>query len=328
MKVVRQTHKKWRASFRQRYQQWIYRRLPPNSKIRLVNRRLFIFPTRAGLGFGALLAVLWLVATNFENNLVFASVFLLSAMFVVTIFHTFLNLLGLSVEVRRAHPCFCGGRAEFEVLISQTGRRHREAIFLHYPASEVVSCSLPGTELVQVSLFVETDTRGWFLPGRITISSVYPLGLLRVWTYLDLNERALVYPRPYDARARVSTVSSGEGENEAAGGREDFRGLEKYKVGESFSHIAWKHYAREQGLQTKQYSDPVEERIWIDWDAFAGLDAEARLSRMCGWLVAISTGTRLYGLRLPGIEIPPSTGDVHRSQLLRELALFEPGLRQ
>ncbi len=313
----------WREKLTERYQQWVNWRLPAASKIRLNSNRLFIFPTRSGFSFIAVLILLWLTATNYENNLVFGAAFLLSAMFVVAIFHTFLNLSGLSVEAGRTYPCYCGGRAEFGLALHQTGRRYRDNIKLHYRGSEELTTSLPGIELAEVTLAVAARTRGWLEPGRVTVESVYPLGLLRVWTHLELNMRALVYPQPMDAKSRTATPVAGQGVNEMPGGREDFRGLEKYRPGESLSHIAWKHYAREQGLQTKHYSDPVDEQVWLDWDAFPGMDTEARLSRLCGWLLDLSKGSAVYGLRLPGIEVMPGRGEVHRDNILKELALFE-----
>lgn len=273
--------------------------------------------------FGGVLVLLWLVATNFENNLVFAATFLLSAMFVIAIFHTFLNLSGLSVEAGRAMPCFCGGEVEFGLLLSQKGRRYRDNISLYHHASEPVVVSLPGTELTEVWLAIPTNKRGWFEPGRITLETCYPLGLLRAWTYLDLKLCGLVYPRPIDAQGNLSSTIAGQGLDDLPGGREDFRGLERFRPGEALGHIAWKHYAREQGLHTKHYSDTVDEELWLDWDAFPGMDIEARLSRLCGWLLAISGNSGLYGLRIPGIEIAPSRGDAHRSKVLRALALFD-----
>ncbi len=314
--------KTWRAWFKQRYHQWVNRRLPAARKIRLNNNRLFIFPTRAGFLFGLVLLLLWLVATNFENNLVFGATFLLSAMFVVAIFHTFLNLSGLLIEAGHSHPCFCGGAAEFGILLSQKGHRYRDNILLRYPKSDQKTVSLPGTELAAVSLAVTADKRGWFEPGRVTLETRYPLGLIRCWTYLDLNMRELVYPRPINARGQPISVASGQGTNEIAGGREDFRSLEKHRPGEPHSHIAWKHYAREQGLHTKHFADPMDEEVWLDWEAFQGMDEEARLSRLCGWLLELSAGTALYGLRMPGVEILPSRGEIHRVSILRELALF------
>ena len=312
-----------RSRFDQLYQRWVDRRLPARDKITLRNRRLFIFPTKAGFFYFALLILLWLVATNFENNLIFALTFLLAAIFVVAIFHTFFNLAGLSIEAGPTPPCFCGSLAEFVLVLTQKGRRYRDNIHLLHRQGAPVCIALPGVERAHAAIAILAPERGCFKPGRITLETRYPLGLLRAWTFLDLNLQTLVYPCPVQSPIWPHSAQVGdEGGMELAEGREDFRGLEKYQTGEGLGRIAWKHYAREQGLHTKHYFDPVSEQPWLDWDAFPGLDTEARLSRLCGWCLKLAVGEAPYGLKLPGIEIAPARGEAHKNRVLKALALF------
>lgn len=309
--------------FARRFENWIHRRLPPAKQIRLDSRKLFIFPSRAGLYFGCVVLILWLVATNYENNVVFAFAFLMIALFVVAIHHSFFNLSGLAVAGVRSYPAFAGQLIEFEIELQQHGHRFRDSIQLRYPGCDPVVVALPETELLRVRLAVPAARRGWLRPGRLTVESHYPFGLLRVWTHLNLDQCGLVYPMPQTGPPPL-TLSSGRGDGPllAGEGSEDFIGLKRYKTGESLRHVAWKHYAREQGMLSKHYADPVDDEIWLDWAAFAGLDQERRLSRLCGWLLEVSNTSSLYGLRLPGIEIQPGSGKAHRERLLRELALF------
>lgn len=314
----------WRDTINRRYRQWVDWRLPASRHTRLNNRRLFVFPTRAGFAYIGLLVVLWLVATNYENNLVFAATALLGSLLVIAIFHTFLNLSGVTVEAGRSFPGFCGGHAEIEITLSQTSKRHRESISLAYASSDSVTVSLPGSERTSATLAVEATHRGWLDPGRVTIATVYPLGLIRAWTILDIKTSALVYPRPIRAEAQLQSVTApGEDSRAAMPGREDFRSLDRYQRGEPLTHIAWKHFARERGLYTKHYSDPVDERVWLDWDAFPGLATEARLSALCEWLLRLQGERIEYGLRLPGVEITPAKGDSHRDRILKALALYD-----
>ncbi len=322
-------NKGWRQAINNRYQQWIERRLPPLKKVRLDNRKLFIFPTRVGFFYFVLLILLWLIATNFENNLVFGFTFLLASIFVIGVFHTFLNLSGLQIEGGKATPGFAGDTAEFEYLLSQTGKRSRYSIEFSHPGVDPIVESLVGREIKAVYLSVPVTKRGWFQAQRITVRSVYPLGLLKAWTYLQFDTAALVYPKAIDAplppQATAGLGDKPPPQNYMAhnSGSEDFVGLEKYRLGESLRHIAWKQYAREQGLQTKHYADAIDDELWLDWGALSGMDKEARLSRLCAWALRLSETSQTYGLRLPGLELAPGTGRAHRDTVLRELALFE-----
>lgn len=305
-----------------RFQNWLSRRLPETDQITLNHRNLFIFPTPAGFGFLLFLGLLWLVATNYENNLIFAITFLLTSLFVVSIQYTHAGLSGVRVASGREQRVFCGENCGFEIILGHDGRR-RNNIQLFYAAGEVTHLDAPD---VQQTIVVKTVAaqRGWFDPGRLTIQSHYPLGLFRVWTHIKLNSRALVYPRPLPGYPATQAVHAGDaGHYSAATGSEDFIGLDRYQRGQSLRHVAWKHYAREQGFLTKYYVDYLDQRLWLDWHDLPGLDRETRLSRLCGQVLALSNQELSYGLRLPGIVIQPGQGEAHRNRLLRELALFE-----
>jgi len=106
-------------------------------------------------------------------------------------------------------------------------------------------------------------------------------------------------------------------------GVEDFVGLKNYQPGAPLKHVAWKHYARGRGMHQKEYSDYVDRRIWLDWDYFAGMPKESRLSRLCYWVLEISKTTDEYGLRIPGVTLQPARGEDHKRKVLEALALFE-----
>ena len=313
-----------RRYFNRKYQAWLDRRLPKMRACRLDNSKLFIFPSLEGLLFLGVLVLLWLTATNYENNLIFGFTFLLVALFVISIFHTYANLHGIEVVAIKGLPGFAGDVLEFEVQLKQDKARLRDNLRLCYPGGDAVVVRMLDTQTMIIKLPVEAQRRGWLVPGRLSISSVFPLGLVRTWTHLRLDYQALVYPRPSKGVvASKASAGRGEGDQDVVGGSEDFFGLVKYQPGEPQSHIAWKQYARELGLHSKRYSDPVEKRIWLDWDDFPGLDTEARLSRLCGMALEVSLTQQRYGLRLPGVEISPARGDGHREIVLRALALFK-----
>ncbi|MEZ5483398.1 MAG: DUF58 domain-containing protein [Porticoccaceae bacterium] len=313
--------------FRSRLDRWFKKRLPPANLIQLSSRRLFIFPTRAGFVWLGLLLLSWLVATNYENNVVFGFTCLLTALFIVGILATYANLSGVSIRYIHAAPVFAGEIALIEVAISQPVRRERTALRLYFSEDEAVAVSLHGLESLSVKIPVATTHRGWFAPGWLTIESVYPLGLLRVWSRLDLNGRCLTYPRPVSGNP-IQTLISGAGGDQICTdeGSEDFVGLNNYQPGDSLKRVAWKQFARGQGMHIKYYADFQSEELWLDWESFSGCDRESRLSRLCGQVLRIENSNQTdicYGLRLPGLEIAPACGETHRQQVLRSLALFE-----
>jgi uncharacterized protein (DUF58 family) len=320
--------------FHDRFSHWVYRRLPPSRSVSLNNRSLFIFPSRAGFGFLLLMLLCWLVATNYENNVVFAITCLLVSVFVVTILHSFSNLSGLTLSFARATPAFAKEQLVVELVLKQgvfkqgalrqAQPRYRESLSLSFVGEDAVITTLGDHEEIRIKVPLYAPKRGLYNPGRLTLESVYPLGLLRVWTKVDLDISCLIYPLPiFDSAASFVANSRGEGPLQVGDGSEDFVGLNEYQAGDSLKKVAWKHYAKERGMYTKHYADYQDERIWLDWDDYPALDREARLSRLCGGLLQASGTGKAYGLRLPGIEILPDNNEAHRQKVLRELALFD-----
>jgi uncharacterized protein (DUF58 family) len=264
------------------------------------------------------------MATNYENNVVFAITCLLTALFLVGILQSFINMSGLSITFVNAAPVFTGETLSIDVMLSQKYSRYRDGVMFSFAGGEIASASMQGKENVRVRLSVLAPKRGRFNTGRLQVESVYPLGLLRVWTKIDLNISCLVYPRPvFDSYEDLMTSSRGKGALYKAEGSEDFVGLKHYQPGDSLKRVAWKQYAREQGLYAKHYADYQDEQSWLDWDALSGLDRESRLSVLTGKLLKVAAATQHYGLRLPNIEIAPDSGEHHKVKILKELALFE-----
>lgn len=311
-----------RQALGRRYRRWIDRRTRPVAVARLNHRRLYILPSAAGFGFLALVAALWLLATNFENNLVFLLSFLLLAFFVVSIHFTHATLSGLEIRPVRAESVFRGDAAAIELCFSQRKARRREQVALRFAGGDPLLVTLDTAGDSFVTVLAPTSRRGYLDPGLLTVESVYPVGLLRVWTHIRFRFEAAVYPAPVaDTSRRAGRGGVGEGHTTGASGSDDYVGLKTFEPGESLRHVAWKQYAREQGLWSKQYADPVDSRVWIDWDDYAGLDTEQRLARMSWQVCDCDAAGRVYGLRLPEAELAPDRGAAHRQAALRRLAL-------
>lgn len=312
-----------RQALRRRFRRWIDRRTRPVDECLLNHRRLYILPSKAGFGFLVLVAALWLLATNFENNLVFILSFLLMALFVVSIHFTHATLSGLHVKPVRAQSVFQGDAAAVELCLSQDKDRRREQILLRFADGEPLMVSVDKAGNTFVTVLAPTTRRGYLDPGLLIIESHYPVGLMRVWTYLRFRFDAVVYPAPAADRTRpVQRRGSGAGHYSGTTGSEDYVGLKTFVAGDSLRHVAWKQYAREQGLWSKQYGDPADSRVWVDWDDYAGMDTEQRLSRMTWQVLECAADGRVYGLRLPGVELAPGQGSAHRQAALRNLALY------
>ena len=313
--------------WQQRFDRWLKKRIPSARSITLDQRRIFIFPSRAGLCFLAVLAVMLIAAINYQNNMAFALVFFLFSIFIVAILHTFSNLSGLCIEALRGQPTFAGEIAEFDVQLRRTRERAYHAIELSWPGEAIARLSLSDTQVAPVKLFHHSRNRGWLRPNRLAIQTFYPLGLLRAWTWIDLDIAALVYPRPIAGPRPISEEGDADyGSRMLKKGSDDFHGFRAYRSGDNLRHVMWRAYAKGQPLQTKQFAETHVQSHWLSYEACAG-EREHRLGVLCYWVLELERKGEVFGLQLPDATLAPDSGPEQREKALRMLALFQSSSR-
>jgi uncharacterized protein (DUF58 family) len=297
---------------------------PERGPVVLGHRRVYIVPSRLGWIFAATLGILLVGSINYSLQLGFALTFLLAGMGLAAMVHTTRNLARLSVGAGRAEPVFAGEAAQFRLFLDNLARFDRPAILVRHLASgaQCVLDLAPGA-VAEAVLAVPAARRGWLSLGRVMLETRFPLGLFRAWSYVQPDARCLVYPRPDGSPLPAPAAAADAGVAQAqAQGNDDFSGLRAYQLQDSPRHVAWKAVARSDEMLTKQFSGASGVQLWLDWARMPqGLDAEQRLSRLAGWVLAAEKSGARYGLRLPGREFAPERGEAHRGACLQALAL-------
>ncbi len=292
----------------------------------LDRRQVYIFPTRQGFVFILVLIAMLAGSINYNNNLGFLLVFLLGGIVLVSMIHTYRNLLGISVLSVSADPVFAGNDAVFGVFL-RTGRHVRKGISLFAGRqSHTQTVDFPAGADKTISVSVPTHQRGILRPGSFTLSTVYPLGIFRAWAVLRPNSECTVYPFPLDASMISRDPDDGGNgrKRNRVSGPDDYRGLKTYQPGDSFRHIAWKALSRGQDVLTKDFDTPAgRSAILFDFSKVHADGTEERLSKLCAMILQANGENRKYGLALPGKTISPGSGNVHRHRCLSALALFK-----
>ncbi|MDR0379847.1 MAG: DUF58 domain-containing protein [Candidatus Accumulibacter sp.] len=292
-----------------------------------VRCRLFLLPTGAGVLYGLVLCVMLIGAINYNLGLGHALVFLLAGLGVVTLLHTFRNLLGLSIHPGRAEPVFAGEIAHFVVHVENSRSGTRRALELALGKNPQVMLNVPPGERASIAIPCATTRRGRLDPGCVILTSRYPLGLFRAWSTPHPALSCLVYPRPLTTPLPPSAHGWEATGRRGRSGQEDFSGLRERQPNDSPRHIAWKAVARDidhRPLLIKQFDGGAAEELWLDWEATAReKNIEMRLSLLAGWVLAAEREQIRYGLRLPNQTIVPDCGPSQRNACLTALALFQ-----
>lgn len=287
-------------------------------------RRLYILPTRAGLVYALLMLGLLVGAINYGLSLAYLFTFWFAGLGVVGMLHTQRNLSGLILRAGATPPVFAGEAACFTLELNNPSRLARSRIGLHHVAGASAEVDVPADGHARLSLILPQPRRGWHVPGRFAIQTRYPLGLFRCWCVLELDWGVLVYPAPAAdvLPPPAPRASAGEGEQASVEG-DEFAGLRAYRPGDPSRRIAWKIVARGRAPLTKQFAGGGARELWLDWTSAPERDSEARLSRLTRWVLDSHASGQPYGLRLPGRELPPATGDAHLRLCLEALARHE-----
>lgn len=296
----------------------------------LGQRRVYIVPTGAGIGFAALLLVLLIGSINYSLGLGFALTFTAGACALVDMVFTWRNLAHLHLAAGRAPSVFAGEEAQFELLLVNRTGRERYAIGVDFAGSGAAAhmADVPARGTAHVTLAIPTDRRGWLRSPRVRLTTRFPLGLFRAWCYWQPELKALVYPTPEAVAPPLPTSGAGRGEGPGRAGEDDFAGVRSYQAGDPLRHLAWRQIARldqELGgqLATKHFEGGAAEQLVIDFATLAPqLDLELRLSRMARWVLQAEQRALPYAFRLGAQQFDAALGAAHEAACLRALALF------
>jgi uncharacterized protein (DUF58 family) len=291
----------------------------------LPGRRIYIVPTGLGAAFALMLLAMFIGAMNYANNLALGLTFLLASLALTAMHYCHRNLSGLVIRSAVTEPVFAGDVAKFQVALENTSpvARHEVTVVNEHGMAEPQRVPAHGRAIFELSL--PAPKRGRLTLDHFETVTRHPFGLFRAWSHVHMNLTCVVYPKPAPRALVPPPVETDTGgAQDSMRGDEEFAGMRPFHPGDSPRRIAWKAYAREQGLQVKLYAGTAVTSHIFDWDSLTGLGTEARLSQLCRWIEDAYAEGRAFALKLPGLDIPANIGAAHRQRCLTALALFEP----
>ena len=277
-----------RARLLERAAAWARRRQgadqPP---VILRARRLYILPTRAGLGFSLLLFVMLLAGLNYTNSLALLLTFTLAGFMLVGMYECQRTLQGLELIQARALDTHAGGSGLIELRFNNSQGSARRALCVRSRDGSNTYFDLAAHATETVQLDYPAPRRGRLVLDRISLSTTAPFGLFRAWAWLYLPLTAIVYPRPEGVRALPSSGShSGTQQMPVAGNDEEqWANLRTFNQGDNPHRIAWKIYARGGPLMVAQYEGDGGDEHLLSFADLEDLDLEARLGQLAAWAV-------------------------------------------
>lgn len=285
-----------------------------------------MLPTKAGYYYALMLVVMLLASVNYNNGLAHLFTFFLGSLALVSMLYTHRNVVHLSLFGQPVGPVFAGEKAAFEVSVQNGMKQRRRAVGASIgPTVHYVDVEREAHKTVVFT--VDAPKRGYVSLPPLTLTSAFPLGIFYTWSRpQDVGASCLVYPTPGPFRPLpLSPDRHGFQSPGDVPEGDDFVGLRDYQTGDPPRHVHWKAVAKGGPMITKQFGGSGGRSVWLDWALLPGMETEWRLSQLCRWVLDAEKAQIRFGLRLPGVEIAPDSGEEHRHRCLKSLALFQLG---
>ncbi len=304
-----------------KFSAWLAKRQPVQQQTVLTQKVIYILPSRFGWWFIFLIILLYLMGTNYQNNLILLLSFILLSVLLVAMNQAFFNLHKLQLAVSTDASSFAPVAPCMDLVLN-TKQAHMLQLGLKGHKQQqlipLVSNNTP------ISLTLPELSRGYYPLPRLQLSSLYPLGLFRCWSYPALAAGIWVYPNPQqqnqtDTRRFADSTGQASQHQPSPEPHE----LRDYQPGDSPKRIVWRKLASspEQPVvrATAQSQAPLPN--WVKVPPLQGLALEHTLSHACQQLLTLEQQGVLYGLQTPSTTIAPASGSRHLQRCLQELAL-------
>ncbi len=310
---------------RRRFRLWWQSRLPLADTMTLTQRNVYILPTRPGFMLGLTLVVLLVGSINYQLNLGYLLTFLLAGSAIVGMHVCHATLRGLTMNLMAPQAQFAGTSATLSVVLTNNRASVRYGIGLAVldatHEDRWVWTDVPAQGMSTVHVAFRPERRGLHRVPPLTAETRFPLGTFRVWTVWRPAAQVLVYPAP-----EAFPPPLPPGEPRAGGiattrvhGAGEFDGVRAYRRGDPLKLVVWKKAAKADELVSRDTEQAQRYELWLDF-AQAGAGTEQRLSRLTAWVLQADRLALDYGLRLPGQQIPPASGEAHKRRCLEALA--------
>lgn len=343
---------------------WLDKRIPPASQHSLTMNNIFVLPTGFGWAFIIMSLCLFLLGTNYQNNLMVLLSYILLSIMLLTLFYTHQNFARLKVMSMPLAPFHCHQTGFFHLAvvpqdISDNSDSLSQVIRGSNSQSDFASSKqckgniiaswfgqkaqfpfiLGATEnsraentTQSLAIPLSAKTRGMFTLPRLTLACDYPLGLYKCWTHLDFSAEMVVYAKPLKGEVKKVTALNDESEQSTYNATvtnqngSDFHSLSDYKAGEPLNRVVWKQVAKSGDWVVKAFEEPVQRNHVLSVDT--NVETETAISLLTFQVLEQSKQGNLFGLQYQSIDIKASSGEAHTHQCLKALACLPNGRTQ
>lgn len=309
-----------------RLDKWLTKRIPPSNQYQLDVNNTFILPTRFGWAMTGLMLCLFILGTNYQNNVILMFCYFVFAILLLSMFHSYVSFVQYHISFSPLQANFANQDASVNLHLKHKPNRsqlHALSNIAAYRKTPFMFQYLDDdANIVSLGRF----KRGRHTIGRLSIESIFPFGLFRCWTHLTVPDKLTVYPTPLAGplklRQQNEQGKAGKSKNNKVNS-DDLQGLREYRDTDPIYHVSWKHFAKGQGLLTRDFNENAALNGWLYFNDYLQGDVEQALSLLSYQIIELGTQDACFGLSIGNQQIMPSKGRAHQTQCLEAIALYK-----
>lgn len=339
--------------FQRRLSTWLDKRVPASQEHHLNLNSIFILPSGFGWSFIILSLCLFLLGTNYQNNLMLLLSYLCLSIMLLTLFYTHQNFARLALKALppKSFHCNQNGEIQLQVIphenaqmkccngvlsikwLSVVRNTNTQFEYIHSGSNASAQQQSYSFSLIKSSsskkqtldIPIRISSRGRFTLGRMTIACDFPLGLYKCWTHLDFDQQVIVYAKPEEGPITIDKLPNANESDSVseiidATSNEDFYALNDYEVGQPLNRVSWKHVAKNGNWVSKSFTSLQSDSVVLSVPSSE--EIETAVSALTQATISWTSTSRMFGIQYKGLNIAPDHGAQHMRECLFALACF------
>lgn len=284
-------------------------------------QNIYILPSKSGWLFIISLIAILSGAINYNNNMAYLLCFFLTSLGFIAMLQTHQNINHLTIKPLHSNAVFLGQDIDFNFLI--TTNKPLQHIAIETQINHNIF-SVAIDKPAEIKITESSEHRGYQKASRFKLFSDFPLGLFHAWTQVQLNNTAIVYPKPIPHNVMTTDFFDGKNQQSRHLGDDEFSGIRDFRKGDNLKSLAWKTIAKTNKLYTKEFHTETGDNLVFDFNKLNHInDLEEKLSILCSLIINASSKNINFGLVLPDKTIKPNNSNSHKHQCLTLLALYQ-----
>ena len=282
----------------------------------LNKKNIFVFPNFRGFQIGFLVLFSFTASIFYQINFSLLLSIIIFIIFFISIIISFQNLNELSI-VSSDH--FLPTDKSSKIHLNIKNHSNNDKLNINLKINEESTKNIKTIKKnLKTSINCTYRKRGIFELPSLNIFSKFPFGIVKSSSYLKLNNKAIVSPKPEVPTKKILNLHNLDNLNNS---NYEFDNIDEYEKGENQSRIAWKQSTLKKKLLSKKFINENKiDKVLIDIDKIDAKTFEKKLS-YAAYLVLKSFEEKIaFSLKHKKFELPFSSTLQNKNKALTYLA--------